>query len=452
MIAIAALAVLFFSSINCQVINTEVQRTIDLTGPIVKITADIKATNIEKEYEIIFPDSQAKQLAYLTVTKKGKTIPTTAPVSANNITSFSIQLPDSTAALKVVAVFTDLLTPYPSEIGQHDNQLVLFANSHYFLSPYSTQSQKTTLKLSSSQIESYTKLDPQNARGSSIIFGPYKEIGPMEVSPLSVHYVNNKPFAKFSTLSREVEVSHWGNIAVEELYELQHKGAKLKEGFSRFEYMMRRSSDSPAFRSLRAVLPIQANNIYYRDQIGNISTSDIKFDESDGVLELLIETRFPLFGGWQTQFYLGYSIPTEVALFTVEDGRYKLKFDYFTVFEDVWVEDMETKIVLPEGCTDIQVNVPYAVEQTWSRRFTFLDSVLNGGRPVVTLKAKKLVPEHDEKIVVSYRFDKSKMIVEPVMIIACYFLFFLLCTIIVRFDTTKATVVGEKSDFVTDSK
>lgn len=23
-----------------------------------------------------------------------------------------------------------------------------------------------------------------------------------------------------------------------------------------------------------------------------------------------IETRFPMFGGWQTQFYIGYSIPT----------------------------------------------------------------------------------------------------------------------------------------------
>jgi hypothetical protein len=27
--------------------------------------------------------------------------------------------------------------------------------------------------------------------------------------------MNNKPFAKFSTMSRELEVSHWGNIAIE---------------------------------------------------------------------------------------------------------------------------------------------------------------------------------------------------------------------------------------------
>ena len=35
-----------------------------------------------------------------------------------------------------------------------------------------------------------------------------------------VHYANNKPFAKFSTVTREVEVSHWGSVSFEETYEL----------------------------------------------------------------------------------------------------------------------------------------------------------------------------------------------------------------------------------------
>ena len=67
--------------ISSEVINTEVQRTIDLTSPIVKVTIDVKAINIEKEYQIGFPDFQAKQLAFLSVSKKGgKSLPTTAPV------------------------------------------------------------------------------------------------------------------------------------------------------------------------------------------------------------------------------------------------------------------------------------------------------------------------------------------------------------------------------------
>ena len=179
--------------------------------------------------------------------------------------------------------------------------------------------------------------------------------------------MNNFPFAKFSSLVREVEVSHWGNIAIEEIYELKHAGAALKGGFSRFDYQMKRMGQSPSFRSLTAHLPAQSSNIYYRDQIGNISTSDIRAG-SDGNLELEIQTRFPMFGGWQTQFYIGYSIPTELALFQISDNKFTLKFDFFTIFRDVWVDDMEIKVILPEGCVNVQANIPYSVLQSESVR------------------------------------------------------------------------------------
>lgn len=93
-----------------------------------------------------------------------------------------------------------------------------------------------------------------------------------------MHFLNHFPFAKFSSMVREVEVSHWGNIAVEEIYELQHAGAKLAGGFSRIDYQMMRPGPgaSPSFRGLVTTLPAQAHNIYYRDQIGNISTSTVK--------------------------------------------------------------------------------------------------------------------------------------------------------------------------------
>lgn len=184
---------------------------------------------------------------------------------------------------------------------------------------------------------------------------------------MKIHYLNNFPFAKFKSLIREFEISHWGSISIEEIFELNHVGAKLKGGFSRFDYQMMHNSNSPSFRNLVANLPPQSNNIYYRDQIGNISTSDMTF-QSDGSIELDIQTRFPMFGGWQTQFYIDYSIPTERALYIDDSGRYHFKFDFFTIFEDVWVEDMVIKVILPEGCTNIDVNVPYDVEKSETKR------------------------------------------------------------------------------------
>lgn len=185
---------------------------------------------------------------------------------------------------------------------------------------------------------------------------------------MTVHYLNNYPMAKFSSVTREYEVSHWGSIAVEEMYDLKHAGAVLKGGFSRFDYQMRRNSATPSFRSLVTTLPGSATNIYYRDQIGNISTSDMRTDKN-GDIELNIQARFPIFGGWQTQFYLGYMIPTESSLFVdSETGKFNLKFDYYTAFNDVWVEEMEIKVILPEGATDISVNAPYQVEQSRTKR------------------------------------------------------------------------------------
>jgi Ribophorin I len=47
-----------------------------------------------------------------------------------------------------------------------------------------------------------------------------------------------------------------------------NEGAKLEGGFSRFDYQMKRVPQTPSFRSLKAYLPKNAHNIYYRDQIG----------------------------------------------------------------------------------------------------------------------------------------------------------------------------------------
>ena len=95
------------------------------------------------------------------------------------------------------------------------------------------------------------------------------------------------------------------------------------------------------------------------------------------------------------------------------------------------------QVVLPEGCTDIKVNVPYETAQTWTRRFTFLDTNFNGGRPVLTIRSKNVVEEHEKQIVISYSFSRPRMLVEPGLLVATYFCFFLFCSFIVRVRSDK---------------
>jgi oligosaccharyltransferase complex subunit alpha (ribophorin I) len=350
----------------------------------------------------------------------------------------------SSVHLSVEAVFTEVLLPYPHEISQSENQYVKLSDSHYFFSPYMTESQNTTVILTpNTEIKSFTELSPYSKKKENkLSFGPYQFIEPYVVSPLRIHYMNNKPFAKFSSVIREIEVSHWGNINVEEIFELKHAGAALKGGFSRLDYSAQKpAQSSPSFRRLKSYLPILATNIYYRDQIGNISTSDIIVNEKYSELELEIQPRFPLFGGWQTQFYIGYSVPTNTdepisPTLRFDGNNYELKFDYFTIFEKVWVEDIEIKVVLPEGCSNIKVKAPNGVEQSWSKRFTYLDTELNGGRPVLTLRAKNLVEEHNEDIRITYTFSRSRMVVEPLMIVISFVLMFFVASLVARIETS----------------
>lgn len=425
---------LLLASVLSDVINKSVSRVIDCSSSIVRITTDITATGVENYYNIIYPNAVAEKIAFLKVKSKNKKLQVQPPVMDGENTVYTVIVKDEAPSLKVTTVLTNALEPYPAEITQREDQLVRFHDSHFFISPYVTETQKVTLKLASSTVESFTQLSPFSTRGSSIQFGPYLDVAPYSVSPLSVHFMNNFPFAKFSTMTKELEVSHWGSVSVEEIYELKHAGAALKGGFSRIEHQMMRHSSSSSFQSLIATLPAQASGIYYRDQIGNISTSDIRFD-SDGDLELEIQTRFPIYGGWKTQFYLGYQLPTEQVLYIDDGGRYNLKFSFFTPFSDVWVDDMEIKVVLPEGCTDIDVKVPHSgVERDSAVRFTYLDSEFNGGRPVVILRAQNLVEEHDEQgqVHVSYSFQKTRMVFEPVLLMLCYFTFFCICSLLAR--------------------
>eukprot|EP00967_Tisochrysis_lutea_P142384 scaffold262939_cov19-Tisochrysis_lutea.AAC.2 len=60
-----------------------------------------------------------------------------------------------------------------------------------------------------------TKMD-----GNKYKYGKYDLVKPWSVAEMRLHYENNKPFKKAMSLVREIEISHWGNIYVEETYEV----------------------------------------------------------------------------------------------------------------------------------------------------------------------------------------------------------------------------------------
>ncbi len=77
----ALLLLLAVISKAAAVVNNEVTRIVDASTSVVRITSDIKASNVDKEYQIIYTHDMAKHLAFQSVTSKGKSLTVRAPVS-----------------------------------------------------------------------------------------------------------------------------------------------------------------------------------------------------------------------------------------------------------------------------------------------------------------------------------------------------------------------------------
>ena len=68
----------------------------------------------------------------------------------------------------------------------------------------------------------------------------------------------------------------------------------------------------------------------------------------DEAVELEVRPRFPLFGGWKTNYYIGYNVPSYEYLFASgKDFLLRMRFlDH--IFDNFVVQDMTLKIILPE--------------------------------------------------------------------------------------------------------
>lgn len=231
-------------------------------------------------------------------------------------------------------------------------------------------------------------------------------------------------------IERLIEVSHWGNIAIEETIDMVHSGAKLKGSFSRYDFQKDGRSGQSSIKSYKTVLPASASEVYYRDTNGNISTSAMRLQKDS--VELDLRPRFPLFGGWRTHYTLGYNVPSFEYLFN--DGEnYLLKMRLIDhIYDDMVVDEIVVKIILPEGSNSIKLITPYSVNrQSDSLHYTYLDTF---GRPVIEFSKRNLVENHIHDFNLKYAFPKILMVQEPLLIVGFLYVLFLCVIIWMRLD------------------
>lgn len=230
--------------------------------------------------------------------------------------------------------------------------------SKYFLSVYPTASSTLIMNVKKENVH-FTSEAPSTNDANRLKYGPFKNIEPLSFSQLQIFFTYPFPLPVFRTATRDIYVSHWGSVAVDEYFSIFNEGAGIKGQFSRIDYMpqVNPNNGQNAIGSLGITLPQYIDGLYYYDYIGNISTSHAVRTQDN--VDFSIEPRFPIFGQWKTDWNQGYNMPSHYHLFRDKEDKsmFTLEVDFMHAYDKSVTEDYVVKVILPEGATDIQLEL-----------------------------------------------------------------------------------------------
>ncbi|WRT64738.1 uncharacterized protein IL334_001672 [Kwoniella shivajii] len=454
----AALPLIWGLNVPQTYINTAIARTIELGGLTTQVTTqyNIKPTdNNPGEYFLALAGEKDELPAWWEVSLGGKKLEgrLVDDISPTVAIDLGTTKKDQVITLSLNQVLAHTSKPLPSEIEQKDPQYLSWkSNSTYVDSWYTTDVERVKIRaphpsiLSASSVpETYTRDNTLTKSGGTITLGPFHSLPPTLISnggsqkkveqhPFSVHYETKDPVIGIRTLKRAAEVSHWGaNLNIQDEIDLVNEGPKLKGHFSRLAHQQSKfHAHVPAqiLTELTLKLPPTSHSTYYYDTIGNVSTSHFRQGSTpatkkqpkgvktsprivDGTLEL--KPRYPLLGGWNYSFTIGWDTPLGDVLKTDEkDGKRILAVPFITALKDVVVDQAELLVILPEGASDVQVYTPFPVDSIeHSIHKTYLDTT---GRYAITLKKTKLTENHAQNVYVTYHYPLSAQFQKPITI------------------------------------
>lgn len=265
--------------------------------------------------------------------------------------------PNAQQTLTISYARLQSVRPLPAHITQTDAQFLVHEFSAYWPSSYTSLKQKTDVKFLTPKVPEFTKIENfPTVAGTKYTYGSFGEIPAGATEAVRVRYEYTRAVIDVSRLERDVEVSHWGgNVAFEERYTMHNHAANLSEQFNRVKWaqMQRIQPVSTAIKELKFPLAAGSKDVYYTDVIGNVTTSRFRSNSKEAHLET--KPRYPVFGGWNYPFRIGWNADTKDYLrkLSVSDTEtYILNVPFLEgpkQAEGVAYEDVELRIILPEG-------------------------------------------------------------------------------------------------------
>ncbi|KAF9926629.1 proteasome regulatory particle base subunit [Linnemannia zychae] len=407
---------------------TNLLRTLDLSKPIIReiTSAAVQNTGEQHQTDYYFPVDQAysDNLAYISAenrkTKEALEVTKDEVYYDPQFQYYKIKLseplpPGEKVQITVRTSLTNIIRPFPTHVGQAEKQKFVYFGNPFALTAYPATKQKTTVITPNNALEVHEHPEEVDLiiKNNQVILGPYNDVNSLEHGIFEVQYELTGAVSHVRKFRREIEISQWGNnLAVEEHYSFVNRGAELKGQFSRIDYQrnpmgIREGNGLLAFQTK---IPKLARDIYYRDEIGNISTSAIAH-QSDHI-QLMLKPRFPLFGGWNTTWYIGYNSPLNEYLHTIAGtNKHILKVPVFSPMSETTYEDVEIRVVLPEGAKNVKAVVPFEIDEIeYSTTKTYMDSA---GRSTVTILATNLIEDHAHDMLIEYEYSTVSYLTKP---------------------------------------
>ncbi|KIO31035.1 hypothetical protein M407DRAFT_241952 [Tulasnella calospora MUT 4182] len=458
--------------------NSAVVRSIELGGATTQITTSYTVRSLQNKngvYVFALSKDDASKTSWMEAKLKGSNTPLELKRSTDTdepIAFYELSFPkalknNETATLVLTTIQAHASEPLPATVRQNEPQALAYETGVYVLSPYDTVIQRIKFKSPSPDIVSFIDTselskfaEPDNKpavkSGSTVTYGPFRNIRgsatPLFVKDeqqlVGVHYMYDNTVITVPELRRSAEISHWGsNLNIEDKVWLKNDGAKLKGHFARIEHLRQQVQPQTAqphvLKDVVFDLPANVRDPYYYDTIGNVSTSRFrpattrkvagkKSSPLERLSSLELRPRYPLLGGWNYTFTLGYDMPLEDwASYDAAQGAYIVAVPFLTAIPGAAYDDVEVKVVLPEAASIVEVQPPFDTDIEYQTHYTFLDTV---GRPTIIFKSKNLTDKHAGLIYITYKVDVRAHLEKPLAVAAGFLGLFLVATAFRRVD------------------
>lgn len=186
--------------------------------------------------------------------------------------------------------------------------------------------------------------------------------------------------------------------------------------------------------------------MYYRDEVGNISTSRAFRDDRNAVVKLGLAPRYALLGGWKANWEIGYNLNTQGFL-SHDGNKFELnKIPIEFALSSILTEKYTIRIILPEGASHVNLFIGSEpvdmgkVSQGVS--FGYLDFT---GRPTFIVENLKGLFK-DQKLKVTYNYDYFLIFKKPLLVFAAIFSILILLVVVKRLNMSAFEENHAKTD------